>query len=136
MHQNRSNDLPVSIKSQLSFRAYVPTGDFTIVPSTTKYDSRQALLSLQINKLGKLFTVLTEQPYPDTLIYDKLIGTMLAERQVGNSLGEATVTHPKSAPGKEVVVVQADKTLLFASSDVRLKDADWRALLNSLQPVD
>ncbi len=135
-HQKSGGDLPASVKSQLSFRAYVPSGDFTIAPGTIKYDGMKAVLSLKINRLGKPFVVLTEQPYPDTLIYDKLIGTMSAEREVGNSVGKATVTHPKSAPDKEVVVVQADATLMFASSDVRLKDADWRSFLNSLQALD
>jgi len=79
--------------------------------------------------------MVTEQPYPDTLIYDKLIGAMNAQRQVGNSLGQATVTHPKSAPGKEVVVVQADTMLMFASSDTKLNDSEWRSILNSMQAV-
>ena len=129
------NELPANIKSQLAFKAYAPAGDYYIVRGSIKYDSQQQLLSINVGSQGKPIVALTEQPYPDTLIYDKLIGTMAAVREVGNSLGKATVTHPKATPDKEVVAVQADTTLLFASSDVRQNDADWRALLNSLQEV-
>lgn len=135
LRRSGSDAIPPDIKKQLTFKAYIPSGSYTIAKDKVSYDSKQAVLTYTIDNNGKPEVVMAEEPYPETLIYDKLIGTMNADRQVGNSLGEATVTHPKNAPGKEVTVVQADTTLMFISSDNKLSDAAWRDLLNSLNAL-
>ncbi len=130
--------LPADIRQQLNFVTYLPkTGNLVkLDKSTIKYDKQSAVLSMVATYQNNQVTI-TEQAYPDVLIYDRLIGTLKQYDEVQTKTGKVALTRPDAAGGSQVAVVSADnKTLVFVKTSKDLTKDEWLQFFNTLDATD
>jgi hypothetical protein len=101
---------------------------------TFKYDKQDKVLSFVIDVQNKQVTV-TEQAYPDALIFDKVISSFNVYNSFDSKTGKVYLGHPSpsAAPGaSQAAVTRTDSLLIFAKPDQSLTDEQWQQLFGSL----
>lgn len=135
---SKQSILPASVKQQLAMPALVPTEQFksyVLNQDSIKYDNSQKLLSYTLTSSDNS-VVITEQPYPDILIYDKLKNGIGEYKDIDTQAGKVTLGRPKDGGGAQVGVLNYhDQTLIFAKPQKDLSDDDWLQLFNTLEQV-
>lgn len=130
--------LPTTIKQKLAMPALTPVSqadNYTLNQDSIKYDDKEKLLSYTLASSDNSITV-TEQPYPDVLIYDKLTGAIGQYSQVDTTAGKVTLGRPKDGGGAQVAVLNYNnQTLIFAKPQKDLSDDQWRLVFNTLEVV-
>ncbi|HSX48417.1 MAG TPA: hypothetical protein VLF41_02865 [Candidatus Nanoarchaeia archaeon] len=134
----KQNIVPAQIKKQLAMPSLVPAEKFesyVLNQDSIKYDDKQKLLSYSLTSPDNSVTV-TEQPYPDVLIYEKLKNGIGQYRDIDTQAGKVTLGRPKDGGGVQVAVLNYhDQTLVFAKPQKDLTDDQWKQLFDSLEPI-
>lgn len=79
---------------------------------------------------------ITEQTFPEVLIYDKLTNSINPYSDIGTSYGKVTMGRPKNGGGKQVGVLKyQDSTLIFIQPTKSLTDDQVKTLINNLELV-
>jgi hypothetical protein len=130
--------IPANIRSQLDFPVLFlknPTPKYALDISTIKYaaqpDSSKVFSFILLDQSNKV--TISEQAYPEVLIYDKFTNSLNPYSEVGTLYGKVTLGRPKYAAGNQVAGFKyTDSTLIFARPQKPLSDDQWRTLINSL----
>ncbi len=133
---HKSSPIPSNIAKQLTFSAILPAKSGSLIatkidPSTYKYDPANKLLSFVVTTPSYTMVV-SEQNYPDVLIYDKLTNGMNPYDEIATKLGKVTLAHPKSLNGGQAAVVNPSGLLVFAKPSRDLTNDEWTRFFNSL----
>ena len=135
--------LPEEVRHQLTFQPAVPKGrlvssdaeTYVFKPSSVHFDAKQGVLSYVVDTNSKPITV-TQQAYPEILIFDKLVGPMAQYDEIQTKLGKVALTRPPAA-GKQVAVMStyngSSGILLFAKSDNDLSKQQWQDFFTTLR---
>jgi hypothetical protein len=139
--KSSAHQIPKAIKSQLSFPVLFlnkPVGALSLVEGSIKYSDQPGgskVFSYIVSANGNRITI-SEQAYPEILIYDKLANSINPYSEVGTLYGKVSLGRPKNSGGKQAAVLKyADSTLIFAQPSKDLSDDKWQQLFNSLNSV-
>jgi hypothetical protein len=128
-----------TLKKQASFPVYYPTSnqqDVSVDDATAKIAMMGGDKVLNfIVSIGQKKVTISEQSYPDALIYDKLTSTFANQSEINTSFGKVTVGRPKDAPESQAAVVKTGDTLIFAKPDQDLSNQEWQLVFNALDKV-
>lgn len=131
--------IPASISSQLEFSPQIVTAKpegFVLGTQTVAYDSTEKILTYDIAREGNTITI-TQQAYPEILIYEKLVNSMQVYQVIDTKAGKVSLTRPKNLKGQQVAVLNKNnQVLLFAKPTTELNEAEWRQIFNSLKTLD
>lgn len=131
---------PISskVKRQLTSTLLMPL-DYSVKidRASVNYDGVGKLLVYNVLTDGTKIVV-SEQPTPDQFVdipgvFDKLVASMNEYKSFDVDVGTVHLTKPKSINGKQAAVLNAKGTLLFAKSEAKLSDDQWRGFFNHLQ---
>jgi hypothetical protein len=130
--------IPADIRSRLDFPVLFlknPTPKYTLDISTIKYaaqpDGSKVFSFVLLDQNNKV--TISEQAYPEVLIYDKFTNSLNPYSEVGTLYGKVTLGRPKDAAGHQVAGFKyTDSTLIFAQPQQPLSDNQWRTLINAL----
>jgi len=133
--------IPSTITKQLNFPILFlnkPSGSYQLEQSSIKYvnaGNDGKVFSYIVNDVSNPITI-TEQAYPEALIYDKLTNSINPYSEVGTIYGATTLGRPKDGGGGQVAVLKyGDGTLIFMRPQADVSNGDWLGLINSLEPV-
>ena len=127
------NSIPASVRTQLTSTLLLPSGGGVVINlDLAKYDAPNKLLTFTVNYAGTV-VVFSEQPTPDTFVdipdaYNKLINGLDSYESFDTTLGTVHLTRPKKLNGKQMAVLSAKGTLLFAKATDTLTSDQWRQL--------
>ena len=108
----------------------------TLDTKSVKYEKESAVLSIVLTFKNNPIT-LTEQAYPDALIYEKLIGPLKQYDEVQTKIGKAALTRPDATGGSQLGVINANnQTLMFAKTTKDLSGAEWQQFFNQFYPIN
>jgi len=128
--------IPAQTSSQVEFGTYLPksvqTKDYILDQTSYVYDGTNKILTYKLHSDDNSLTV-TQQSYPDALIFDKLVGAMGPYSDIDTRYGQATLTRPPSIKNGQTAVIKIQATLLFIKSEQDISDATWRTVINALQ---
>ena len=127
--------IPPDVQKQLNFNMLLPATNTTakLDKSSIKYDKESGVLSFLVNYQNSVITV-TEQAYPDVLIYDRLVGTLKQYDEVQTKSGKLALTRPDAAGGSQVGVLNVNnQTLVFIKPTIDLKNGEWQQLINTFE---
>ena len=130
--------LPVTIEKQINFVAILPTSKdiVKVNKNSIKYEKKSNILSVLVTYKGQTITI-TEQAYPDILVYEKLVGTLKQYDEIQTKIGKVALTRPDAAGGSQVGVVNVNnQTLVFAKATKDLTKDEWKQFFNELSVVD
>ena len=130
--------LPKYIEAQLNFIAMLPKNNDVVIleKQSFKYDKESSVLSVVVIYKNSPITI-TEQAYPDTLIYEKLIGPLKLYDEVQTKSGKAALTRPDAARGSQVGVINANnQILMFAKTTKDLSNVEWQQFFNQFYPIN
>jgi hypothetical protein len=140
-HEGEVYKIPSTIKNQLNFPVLFlknPSNGNVLEKNSIKYSLQpdgSMIFSYIVDQPDNSITI-SEQAYPEILIYDKLANSINPYSEVGTLYGKATLGRPKDHGGHQVAVLKyTDSTLIFAQSRNDISDPDWRQLINSLDTV-
>lgn len=130
--------IPPSIAKQLNFPVVFlknPKDSYKVDETTIKYagqpDGSQVFSFVVYSPTSRI--TISEQAYPEALIYDKLTNSLNPYSEIGTLYGNVTLGRPKDNGGKQLAAVKyTDSTLIFAKPDSDLSDNAWRILFNDL----
>jgi len=133
--------IPSDVRSKISFPVLFlqePTPDLSLDKSSIKYsqttDSTYTFSFAIFDKGNRV--VITEQAYPDVLIYDKLVNGIKLYSETGSIYGKISLGRPGGESSQLGVMQYAQSTLIFAQPENKpLTDSDWTKLFNSLDPI-
>lgn len=138
---HQAYQVPANIKSRLGFPALFlenSARQYSVNTKSIKYaqiNTDTSIFSFIIQTPNNSISI-TEQAYPEVLIYDKLTNSIQPYSEVGSAYGQVTLGRPKDGGGKQAAVLKyGDATLIFAKPVHDLSDADWQYLFNSLDVV-
>ena len=102
------------------------------------YPDKLLVTGGQFDKKGRVITyhtgtdnltyVVTEQPYPDTLIYDKLIASLNPTESLNVMQGTINFVKPKDVQGGQTVVGHLGDLLMFVHTESSPSPSQWQAL--------
>jgi hypothetical protein len=128
--------IPAKINSQINFPVLIPSKQSPMLntdETSFKFDKSQGVLSFIVSKSGKKITI-TEQTYPEALIFDKLVGTLNQYSEIQTKIGKVELTRPKNAGNSQVAVANShSQTLIFARASGDLRNDQWQELFNNLE---
>ena len=133
--------IPPTIATKLSFPVLFlknPTTvyrlDNTSIKYTSEPDGSKVFIFVVYSQKNRI--TISEQAYPDVLIYDKLSNSINPYSEVGTLYGKVTLGRPKDGGGRQAAVDNyTNSTLIFAQPTSDLGDADWQQLFNNLDLV-
>lgn len=132
---HNSSPIPAPIAKQLTFSAVLPKQkelvNAQVDPSSYKYDSSNKLLTFVVNAPG-YSVVMSEQAYPEVLIYDKLVNGLNPYDEVDTKQGKVTLTRPNNLNGGQAAVANPQGLLIFAKPSRDLNKDEWQRFFNSL----
>lgn len=136
--KNSGTVVPQAISDKLNFRVILPVSsqqDSTIDKTSFKYDDSKKVLSFIGHSDGTKISI-SEQTYPEILIYDKLVGTLNQYAEIQTKIGRVALTRPKSLNGAQTAVLSTyngtSGVLLFAKPDKDLTNDQWTQFFNNL----
>lgn len=130
--------LPRDLKDQTKFAVYVPahldTSPYRIKPESVKLSriEGEGVLNFILIGPGHEITI-SQQAYPDALIYDKFTNSLNPDAEAGTDLGNLVIGHPVDAKGHQVAGLRVGDTLLLGRPTADLTPDQWRAALNTLE---
>ncbi|HEX7259984.1 MAG TPA: hypothetical protein VF272_03565 [Candidatus Saccharimonadia bacterium] len=139
-----SIEVPKPIKSQLNFDPILPSQKsfeigsitYTLDASSFRYDKEAGILTYLLLVNQRKLTI-TQQAYPEILVYDKLVGAMHQYGEVPVKLGRVALTRPENLKGKQTAVLStfngSSGVLIFISPETDLAKDQWRQLFNNLR---
>ncbi len=134
-HHTKNITLPANIQSQVDFTPLVPqksSNNFTVDTNSFKYDFNNKLLTFTGITFNSPVTV-TEQAYPETIVFDKFVNALGVYDEVDASVGKVSLTKPPAANGNQVAVFSYNnKVLVFVQAQHDLTKEQWQQLLNVL----
>lgn len=147
-YSSRPTQIPNSIKTQVSFNPImlqeqsVAVGDsqFKVDKNSFKFEKQQEdkIISFNLISADNKVTI-SEQQYPDILIYDKLVGTMNQYDEAQTKIGKIALVRPATLNGQQTIVLSTyngtSGVLLFAKPDKDLTKDQWIQLFNNLEVV-
>jgi hypothetical protein len=108
--------------------------DKTSIKYSTQPDGSQVFSYVVYSPSNRV--TISEQAYPDALVYDNLTNSLNPYSEVGTLYGNVTLGRPKDNGGKQLAAVKyTDSTLIFAKPDNDLSDNAWRSLFNDLETL-
>jgi len=130
--------IPQVINNKLNFQVILPVTSrkgSTIDKTSFKYDDTNKVLSFIAHEDTVNISV-SEQSYPEILIYDNLVGTLNEYAEIQTKIGKVTLTHPIRLNGGQTAVLSthnsASDILLFAKPDEALTSDQWLQFFNSM----
>lgn len=134
-HMRSSAGLPKAISQQLDFEPRVLKADVNVKVATLmgsyKYDQSTKVLTF-IVLVGNTKVVISEQSYPDILVYGKLVNAFNIYSEIDTKTGKVSLGRPKDNGGGQAAVVHANNLLIFGKPDKDLTDEEWKAVFNNL----
>jgi hypothetical protein len=131
--------IPASISRQYNFQLLVPNNttpaQVSEVSKTLKYDKQNKVLSF-VTVVNNKHVTISEQAYPEVLVYDKLINGFNVYSTLDLKAGKVYLGHPGNPPGSgQAAVTRTDNLLIFGKPDQNLTDDQWRTIFDNLAPV-
>lgn len=140
-NQAKNNILSSDVKKRLDFNVIVPAQDssfsgYSLNKNSFKVvkDNEENIFSYELFKGSEKITI-TQQIYPDILIYDKLTNSIKPYAEVNTINGTVTLGRPEGAKGRQVAVARPKNLLIFAYSSRDLSNGEWRSVFNSLESI-
>jgi hypothetical protein len=134
-----SPSIDETLKKQASFTVYYPSDNQTDVKvddASTKFAMLEGEKVLNfVISIGNSKVTVSEQSYPDVLMYDKLASTFLNPSEINTSLGKVIVGRPKDAPQGQAAVMKTGDTLIFAKPSQDLSNQEWQLVFKALDRV-
>lgn len=135
----RKTLVPKNVQDQVNFQILVPersAANFETEKNSVKYDKNAELLTYVIKSKDKTITI-SQQAYPEILIFDKLIGSLNLYGEVQTQVGKIALTRPKDLNGGQAAVLNYNnQVLIFARPDKDLNETEWREFFNNLKVTD
>lgn len=130
---------PEHILSQMDFEPVLikqNSEKYIIDKNSFKFDPADKVLSYVIQNQQNKITI-TEQAYPEVIVFDKLVGSMGLYDEVQTKVGKASLTRPPNLKGKQVAVLNyQNSVLIFAQSESDLEKQKWRIIFEALESYD
>lgn len=130
--------LPVSVTNQVSYivLALEPSEAIRIDSTSAKYDAKDKILSYNVT-LDGIKVVVSMQPTPEMFTdipqtFDKVLADMSEYSKFETYIGTVHLTKPKNLEGRQVAVLNAKGTLMFAKPDSDLTDDQWRLFFKNM----
>lgn len=134
-HAHPKNAIPAVIAKQLDFTPRILTSNtasaLSLAPQTYKYDAATKVLSFE-TLVESIKVVISEQPYPDILVYDKLVNAFNVYSEIDTKAGKVSLGRPKENNGGQAAVIHSDNLLIFGKPDKDLTDMQWKEIFNNL----
>ena len=132
--------IPGTIKKQLTSTLLLPSRQYPVERSSSKYDSSLKVLSFNV-KSGANLIAMGEQPSPDQFVdvpqaYQKVLDGMNDYEDLDTAIGTVHLTRPDSLKGAQAAVLNAKGTLLFAKPTSSLSADQWRRFFNSFSVIN
>jgi hypothetical protein len=131
--------IPESISRQYNFQPLIANNSspaqVTEVSKTLKYDTQNKVLSF-ITIVDNKHVTISEQAYPEVLIYDQLVNGFNVYSTLDLKAGTVYLGHPGNPPGSgQAAVTRTDSLLIFGKPDQNLTDDQWRTVFDNLVTV-
>lgn len=133
--------LSSQVRKNLDFSVMLPPTDlkplgYSLNKSSLKTfkSGEDNILSYELVKDGAKITI-TEQSYPEVLIYDKLANGIKPYSEIKSVNGTVTLGRPQGPEGRQVAVSNPRDLLIFAYPTTDLTDKQWKEIFDSLEVV-
>ena len=127
---------PVPVATQLTHGADFPALYPKSSPVTNgQFDKKSQVINYHTSS-DNLTYIVTEQPYPDTLIYEKVLTSLNPGDSLTVKQGTVNFVKPKDVQSGETIVGHLGDLLLFVHTESSPSTSQWQALfaMMELQP--
>ena len=97
-----------------------------------QYDKTRRVITYHTEMTSMKFVV-TEQPYPDTLIYEKLLTSLNPADNLTIKSGTVTFIKPKDVSSGQTVVGHLGDLLMFVHTDSNPTTEQWQSLFAMME---